>query len=141
MRSRYSATVFIAVSCPHVRIICAHSAACGEPARSFLVLAQARPDQLRRAGRADCDHASGVGGEAPLAVGAAFSGCAELLHAAAGAGSAAARHLYRLAAAPHLGWGDCRGAVCAAVAVYPDRPVLAVYRLWRCAAGGGEDRK
>src|SRR3990167_2599122 len=129
MRSRYSATVFIAVSCPHVRILCTACAARRQLARSLLVLAQARADQLRRAGWADRDHASGVGGEAPLAVRATFSACAELLHAAAGARGAAAGHLYRLVAAPHLGRGDRRGAVCAAVAVYPDRPVLAVYRL------------
>ena len=66
-----------------------------------------------------------------------FPARAELLHAAARTGGAAARHLHRLAAAPHLGrcGGGC--AVRAAVAADPDRPELGLCGPWPGGLGRG----
>ena len=67
------------------------------------LLAQARLHQLRRAGRADRDHARRAGGAPALDQRAPLPARAQLLHAAARPRGAAARHLHRLADAPHLG--------------------------------------
>ena len=60
---------------------------------------------------------------------AAISARAELLHALAGPGSAAARYLHRLADAPHLGWYCRWGSVCSAFAADLDRAVVGLYCL------------
>ena len=77
---------------------------------------QARLHQLRRAGRADRDHAPGAGRAAALDLGAALPARAQLLHGAARPRGAAARDLHRLADAPHLGRHRRRRPVRAAVA-------------------------
>ena len=85
------------------------------------LLAQARLHQLRRPRRADRHHAPGTGGETPLDLRAPLPARAQLLHGAARPGGAAARHLHRLADAPHLGRHRRRHAVRAALAVHPGR--------------------
>ena len=108
----------------------------GELWRSAEVLAQARLHQLRRAGRADRDHAPRTGGAEALDLGAALPACAQLLHALARPRGAAAGHLHRLADAPHLGRhrGGC--AVRAALAVHPHRTELGLRGLRRGELGG-----
>src|SRR6266700_6054564 len=71
--------------------------------RGVSLLAQARLRQLRRPDRADRDHAPGSGRAETLDLGEAFPARAQLLHGAAWTGGPAARHLYRLDDAPHLG--------------------------------------
>ena len=56
-----------------------------------------------RTGGPDRDHAPGAGGQQALGHRAAVSTDAQLLHAAAGAGGAAGRHLHRLEAARYAG--------------------------------------
>ena len=105
--------------------------------RGAEVLAQARLHQLRRAGRPDRDHASRAGRAEALDLRAALPACAELLHAAARTRGAAARHLHRLADAPHLGRHRGRRAVRAALAVHPDRAELDLRGVRRSALGRG----
>jgi hypothetical protein len=100
------------------------------------LLAAARLHQLRRAGRADRDHASRAGRGATLDLGGPFPACAQLLHAAARPRGAAAGDLHRLADAPHLGRHRCRRAVRAAVARAADRAVVGLPALRRRAGGG-----
>jgi len=100
------------------------------------VLAQVGICQLWRPGRADRHHAHRTGGAASLDFGKAFSACAQLLHGAPGARGAAAGHLHRLAHAPWLGRGGGGWPVRVALAVPPDRAVLALHCFWRTAVGG-----
>ena len=88
------------------------------------LLAAAGLHQLRRAGRADRDHASRPGRGATLDFGEAVPARAQLLHAASRARGPAARDLHRLADAPNLGRHRRGGAVRAAVARDPGGVVL-----------------
>ena len=111
-------------------------AAGGFVRRGVPVLAEARLHQLRRADRADRDHAPGAGRAAALDLRGPLPARAQLLHGAAGAGSAAARHLHRLADAPRARRHRRRRAVRPALALHPDRAVLDLRRV-RLGAGGG----
>jgi chromate transporter len=108
-----------------------HPAECPDAALGFdfdggglRLLAEARLHQLRRPRRADRHHAPGAGGEAALDFRAAFPARPQLLHGAARPRGDPARHLHRLAAAPHLGRHRRRHPVRAAVAVHPGGPHL-----------------
>src|SRR5207302_10637775 len=89
--------------------------------RSFPLLAQARLHQLRRTYGADRDHAPGSGRAETLDLREALPPRSQLLHGAAGTGSAATRHLYRLDDAPDLGWSNIGRPFRVAVVVHPDR--------------------
>src|SRR6266851_3690540 len=103
-----------------IRDIESTSSAC-QPGRGLSLLAQARLHQLRRPDRADRDHAPGSGRAETLDLGEAFPARAQLLHGTAWTGGPAARHLYRLDDAPHLGWSDIGRPLRVAVPVHPDR--------------------
>ena len=108
----------------------------GELLREALsLLAEARLHQLRRAGRADRDHAQRAGRAPALDQRAALPARAQLLHAAARPRGAAARHLHRLADAPHLG-----RLVAGALFVLPSLFILIalswIYMRFRRRAGG-----
>ena len=76
----------------------AHGVSLGEAFRVWLRVAAL---SLRRPGRADRGHAPHPRRGEALGVGEPLPARAQLLHAAAGTRGAAARHLYRLADAPH----------------------------------------
>src|SRR5712692_8820855 len=97
--------------------------------RGLPLLAEARLHQLRRPDRANRDHAPGPGRAETLDLRETFSSRAQLLHGAAGTGSPAARHLYRLDDAPDLGRRDLGRPFRIAVAVYPDRAVMGLPRV------------
>src|SRR5207249_1561732 len=84
------------------------------------LLAEARLHQFRRSNRADRDHAPGSGRAETLDLREAIPARAQLLHGAAGAGSPATRHVYRLDDASDLGRGDFRRPFRIALPVHPD---------------------
>src|SRR6267154_52642 len=83
--------------------------------RGPALLAEARLYQLWRAGGTDCHHADGARRPEEMDRPGAFSPRAQLLHAAARAGGAAARDLLRLAVAPCPRRAGRGRALCAAV--------------------------
>ena len=99
--------------------------------RGVPLLAAARLHQLRRPRGPDRDHASRARRRAALDLRVAVPARAQLLHGAAGPGGAAARHLHRLAHAPHVGRHRRGRAVRAAVARDPRRAVVALHGVWR----------
>ena len=84
--------------------------------RGVPLLAASRLHQLRRPGRPDRADASRAGRRAALDFRSAIPARAQLLHAAARSGGAAARDVHRLAHASHLGRHRRGRAVRAAVA-------------------------
>ena len=100
-------------------------------------LGEDRRPQLRRAGRADRGDAPHSGRGEALDRRTAIPACAELLHAAAGTGSAAAHGVHRLAAASHARRPRRRDVVRAARIGRDHGAVLAVRRARRRAGGGG----
>ena len=101
------------------------------------LLAEAGLHQLRRPGGADRADARGARGAAPLDLREALPACDELLHAVAGTGSAAARHLHRLADAPQRGRHRRGQPVRAAVAADPDRAVVGLHGVRQRAGRRG----
>ena len=93
--------------------------------------------QFRRAGRADRAHASRAGRAPALDQRSAIPACAQLLHAAARPGGAAARDLHRLAPAPYVGRHRCRRLVRAAGHARDAGPELALRSLLCAGTGGG----
>src|ERR671924_52248 len=75
------------------------STSCAVIRRSVSILAEARIYFVRRADRADRDHANRTGRKEKMDQPVAISSRAELLHAASRSGSATARDLHRLALA------------------------------------------
>ena len=90
--------------------------------RSVPAVAQDRMHQLRRSGRADRHDAPHGRRREEMARRAALPACAELLHAAAGAGGAKARDLHRLGAARRARRPGGRHPVCAAGRAVHARP-------------------
>ena len=103
--------------------------------RSVPLLAEARIHQLRRADRADRDHARGAGGKEALDQRGALSSRAELLHVAARTRGAAARNVCRLAAAQDVRWCGRGRALRHPVDVHPVGAELRLCDLRRGAVG------
>src|SRR4051812_6536225 len=101
--------------------------------RRTALLAEAGLHQLRRADRADCDHAHGAGRKEKMDRRGAFPACAEFLHAVAGTGSDAARALLWLVA-PWDAWWHCgRAAVFSSVGRAALGTELGLRRAWQRA--------
>ena len=93
--------------------------------------------QFRRTGRADRAHASRAGRAPALDQRGAIPACAELLHAVARPGGAAAGDLHRLAPAPYVGRHRRRRIVRAAGHARDAGPELALRSLLCTGTGGG----
>ena len=108
-----------------------------EPGYRQPLLAAAGAGELWRTCGSNCLDASGVGGAAPLALGAALSACPELLHGFARPRGHPAGHLSGLADAWHPGGADRRRPVSGALGAAADRPLQRLCVLGATAAVDG----